>query len=215
MLLAIENPLTQSALAFPALEVFHIIGFAAAIGTIALVDLRMSGLGLLSRSAFQLQRDTGEWTIVGLVVAIVSGLLLFSTDPDMYYLNLSFVLKMLCLLVAIIWQYTIHRKVAMSKDSQRHVQADPNLLSADRCSVIFSGIFIGFVDSASASEVSVTIVPYLLQIQSTSFFSVIRESAYAYPILLSLHLSGIALSAGMVLVTDLRLMGASFGLSGR
>jgi hypothetical protein len=57
----------------------------------------------------------------------------------------------------------------------------------------------------------VTIVPYLLQIQSTSFFSVIRESAYAYPILLSLHLSGIALSAGMVLVTDLRLMGASFG----
>jgi hypothetical protein len=57
----------------------------------------------------------------------------------------------------------------------------------------------------------VSIVSYLLAIQNTSFFSVIRESAYAYPILLSFHLCGIALSAGMVLVTDLRLMGISFG----
>ena len=55
-----------------------------------------------------------------------------------------------------------------------------------------------------------TIVSYLLAIQNTSFFSVIRESAYAYPILLSFHLCGIALSAGMVLVTDLRLMGVYF-----
>lgn len=56
-----------------------------------------------------------------------------------------------------------------------------------------------------------TIVSDLLAIQNTSFFSVIRESAYAYPILLSLHLCGIAVSAGMVLVTDLRLLGVSFG----
>jgi hypothetical protein len=146
VLLAIENPLNQSALAFPALEVFHIIGFAAAIGTIALVDLRILGLGLLGRSAFQLQRDTGVWTSVGLVVAIVSGLLLFSTDPDMYYLNLSFVLKMLCLIVAIIWQYTIRRKAAMSKTPTVTSRLIAIFSLLIWCSVIFSGIFIGFVD---------------------------------------------------------------------
>lgn len=146
MLLAIENPLNQSAYAFPALEVFHIIGFATAIGTIALVDLRMLGLGLLSRSAFQLQRDTGTWTFAALAIAIVSGLLLFSTDPDMYYLNLSFVLKMFCLIVAIIWQYTIRQRAARSETptlSSRLVAICSLLIW---CSVIFGGIFIGFVD---------------------------------------------------------------------
>jgi hypothetical protein len=146
VLLAIENPLNQSALAFPTLEVFHIIGFATAIGTIALVDLRMLGLGLLNRSALQLQRDTSVWTFSALTIAIVSGLLLFSTDPDMYYLNLSFVAKMLCLMVAIIWQYTIRRKAAMSETSTVTSRLVAILSLLLWCSVIFGGIFIGFVD---------------------------------------------------------------------
>jgi hypothetical protein len=57
----------------------------------------------------------------------------------------------------------------------------------------------------------VTIVSDLLELQNTSFLSAVRRSSYAYPILLALHLCGIAISAGMVLVTDLRLMGVSFG----
>jgi hypothetical protein len=138
--------LNQSALAFPTLEVFHILGFATAIGTIALVDLRMLGVGLVGRSPLQLQRDTGVWTFAALAVAIVSGLLLFSTDPDMYYLNLSFVVKLFCLIVAIIWQYTIRRKAAASGTSF----ITPGLVAILSLllwsSVIFGGIFIGFVD---------------------------------------------------------------------
>jgi hypothetical protein len=44
-------------------------------------------------------------------------------------------------------------------------------------------------------------------IQDTQFASALRFSAYAYPIVLTAHLTAIALFAGMVLVTDLRLMG--------
>src|SRR5689334_10325557 len=47
----------------------------------------------------------------------------------------------------------------------------------------------------------------LRAIQNTSLLTTIREAGYAYPILLSIHLSAIALSAGMVLVTDARLIG--------
>jgi len=44
-------------------------------------------------------------------------------------------------------------------------------------------------------------------IQATAFFTALRGSAYAYPIVLSLHMTGIALFGGMVLLTDMRLLG--------
>lgn len=47
----------------------------------------------------------------------------------------------------------------------------------------------------------------LQQIEGTGFFSAIRDSAYAYPVLLWLHIVALALWGGMMLVTDLRLLG--------
>jgi hypothetical protein len=44
-------------------------------------------------------------------------------------------------------------------------------------------------------------------IQDTDFFTAIRESELAYPIIMSLHLSSIAVFGGMILMTDLRLLG--------
>jgi hypothetical protein len=44
-------------------------------------------------------------------------------------------------------------------------------------------------------------------LQQTEFFSYLRGSAYAYPIILSLHMVALAFLGGMILVTDLRLLG--------
>jgi hypothetical protein len=44
-------------------------------------------------------------------------------------------------------------------------------------------------------------------IQATAFFTALRASAYVYPIVLALHMTGIALFGGMVLMTDMRLLG--------
>jgi hypothetical protein len=44
-------------------------------------------------------------------------------------------------------------------------------------------------------------------IQYTEFFTAMRESALVYPIVMSTHLSSIALFGGLILVTDLRLLG--------
>jgi hypothetical protein len=43
--------------------------------------------------------------------------------------------------------------------------------------------------------------------QSTDFFTALRSSWYVYPIVMSTHLLGIALFGGMVLMTNLRLLG--------
>jgi len=44
-------------------------------------------------------------------------------------------------------------------------------------------------------------------IQATEFFTALRGSAYVYPIVLSLHMVGLAFFGGMVLMTDMRLLG--------
>src|SRR5215472_12757058 len=127
MFLAEANPLNASELIFPTLEVIHIAGFAVLVGTIAIVDFRLLGLGLRRQKAAEVARDLGPWTLIGLTMVLLSGPLMFSSDPDMYYLNRSFQVKMVLLLVAIVFHYTVHRKVALW------------------VSIIFGGIFIAFV----------------------------------------------------------------------
>ena len=46
-------------------------------------------------------------------------------------------------------------------------------------------------------------------LQSTGYATAIRESWYVYPIIMSLHLVGIAMFGGLILVTDLRLLGVT------
>jgi len=51
------------------------------------------------------------------------------------------------------------------------------------------------------------ILPLLQWVQNVGVFSDLRSSAYAYSVILALHLSAISLFAGTILVTDLRLLG--------
>lgn len=112
MLLQALNPLNDSPLIFPALECAHIIGFALSTGTIALLDFRLLGVGLTRHPAAELAKDLAPWTLIGLAIMLLSGPAMFSSDPDLYYLNGAFQTKMVVLFLAIVYNYTIHRKVA-------------------------------------------------------------------------------------------------------
>jgi Family of unknown function (DUF6644) len=138
----IENPLSTSPSAYPVLECFHIAGFALAIGMTALVDFRLLGFGLLGQSAAQIMRAFQWWTLGGLVIGVFSGLLIFSTDPDMYYLNWSFLVKMAFLVTAIIFNYTIHRQSVSGRYSNHAARLIAVVSLLLWTSVIFGGIFI-------------------------------------------------------------------------
>src|SRR5579864_3267000 len=77
------NPLNNNEWAFPLLEIIHIAGFTLSIGTIAIVDMGLLGYGKRGTAA-TLLKETGPWTLVGLIVMLISGPLIFSFDPNMY-----------------------------------------------------------------------------------------------------------------------------------
>jgi Family of unknown function (DUF6644) len=141
----ITNPFATSELAFPILEIFHIAGFGIAIGTTAAVDFRILGFGMMQQTPSQISKSTSWWMLGGLLVAIFTGLGLYSTDPDMYYLNWSFLIKIACLILAIILNYTVHRKLANADATSGGAKAVAAVSLLLWASVIFGGIFIAFI----------------------------------------------------------------------
>jgi hypothetical protein len=139
------NPLNNNEWAFPLLEIIHIAGFALSIGTIVAVDMGLLGWWYKSGSAAQLLKETRGWTMAGLVVMLITGPLIFSSDPNMYLHNYSFLFKMVALLAAIVYNYTIHRKVALSGASPGVSKAVGAISLALWVSVVAGGLFIAFV----------------------------------------------------------------------
>ncbi|HTW65456.1 MAG TPA: DUF6644 family protein [Bryobacteraceae bacterium] len=143
---AITDALNSSEWIFPIAECFHITAFAWSIGLIALVDLRLLGVGIQQTKPSQIWRVTAPWTLIGLAVVLLSGPVLFLSDPRMYLHNSSFVFKMYALAAALLFTYTIHRKVALSDTSSSGVRVVVAIVSLLLwISVVFGGLFIAFV----------------------------------------------------------------------
>jgi hypothetical protein len=141
----IDNPLNSSELAFPILECFHIVGFAIAIGSIALVDFRLLGWGLRRQDPADLVKETGLWVLLSLSTSVFAGLLLYSTDPDKYYLNSIFVIKMVCLVLAIAFNYTLHRRAVLPGASKTGAKILACVSLVLWVSVITGGMLIAFI----------------------------------------------------------------------
>lgn len=136
-----SNPLNDATWLFPALECWHILGFALSVGTIAIIDFRLLGIGMTRQTPAELAKDFAPWTLFGLASMLLSGPLMFATDPDMYYLNHSFQVKMVFLLLALVIHYTIRRKAIANGTAGKGLAV---LSLALWAGVLGGGIFIGF-----------------------------------------------------------------------
>ncbi len=131
---------------FPVLECFHILGFILLLGSIALVDFHLLAGLMRDQASAALATDAAPWTLIGLALVLISGSLLFASDPDHYYLNVAFQFKMAALLLAIGFHYTIHGKVLRPGASAGAGKLAACVSLALWAGVIGGGIFIGFVN---------------------------------------------------------------------
>ena len=138
------NPLNNNEWAFPVTECVHIASMAFAVGTIALIDLKLLSPSLVTQKASQLLRDTELYTLGGLFTVIASGIIIWTTDPDMYLHNNMFLYKMALLVTAILFNYTVHRMVVKSDKSGGVAQAVAILSLILWIGLPFTGIFTAF-----------------------------------------------------------------------
>jgi len=143
---AIADTLNNSEWAFALAECVHIGGFAVGIGSIALVDFRMLNLGLRHATAARILRYTEPWTLFALVFVVFSGAALFFSQTDIYLANVIFPLKMYALFAALVYNFTIHRKVAIMENPPPVLSKLVAIVSLLLwVSVVFGGIFTGFL----------------------------------------------------------------------
>ena len=100
------------------------------------------------QSAAKLLRDI-TWvynTLIGLAVTVCwQGWPLFLTDPRMYYLSLWFRFKASALLIAILYNYTVHYKVASSASSPGVSVVVGAISVLLWVSVVTGGLFVGLL----------------------------------------------------------------------
>jgi hypothetical protein len=90
-------------------------------GAVLIVDLRLLGLGLRDESLARLSRDAQPVLVGSLVVMLVSGLLLYLSEATKFYsggfwdsAEFPFIYKMLFLVLALLFTFTIRRKTLAS-----------------------------------------------------------------------------------------------------
>jgi uncharacterized membrane protein YhdT len=114
----IGETIRKSSWLFPVIEAIHLLGLGVIGGAVLVVDLRLLGLGLKRQSAAQLTRDAQPWLVGSLVLMIITGGLLFLSEAIKCYYHDAFWFKMSCLFLAIVFTFTIQRRVIMTDQSR-------------------------------------------------------------------------------------------------
>lgn len=101
---------------FPVLQTFHVIGLILMIGTILLLDLRIVGVILQSRSAAEVGRNLLPYTWAGFAVVFASGLILLAAQAGRIYENEFLRAKLVLLVFAavnvIVFHLGSYRRIA-------------------------------------------------------------------------------------------------------
>jgi hypothetical protein len=112
----IGNTIRKSAWLFPMIEAIHLLGLGLIGGAVLVVDLRLLGLGLRRYSVARLARDAQPWLVGSLILMIATGGLLFLSEAIKCYYHGAFWFKMASLFLAIVFTFTVQRKVTMADE---------------------------------------------------------------------------------------------------
>lgn len=114
---ALGQAIQTSEWAFAVIESVHLLALAALGGAILLVDLRMLGLGLRDQPVATLARSAQPVLVLSALTLIVTGAGLFASEAVKCYYSTPFLVKMSTLGPALVFTFTVRRRVTSLDDS--------------------------------------------------------------------------------------------------
>jgi hypothetical protein len=106
----------ESTLMFPILEGSHLLGLGVSAGTIAMSDLRIMGLIFKKEKATDVMGGLLPFAIAGFIFMMITGALLFWSEPIKCYESLWFRLKVLFLFLAAVNAGIFHLTIWRTMD---------------------------------------------------------------------------------------------------
>ena len=193
----------------------HVLTLCVFVGTAVMVDLRLLGFTMLGVPASEVVRRLVPWAVGGFLVMVVSGSLLFYAAPVDRYENVFFRAKMGMLVLAGFNTWVFHKK-SYRRISEWDLDPvpPPGGPAGGRhgFGIVGRPYLGGAHDSLPTVLVRLVSLLELFEwVQYSSLLVEMRSSPWLFPLIASMHLLGLALLGGAVLVVDLRLLG--LGLS--
>ena len=99
----------ESLYGYPLLLTGHVVSMCIFAGLIAMMDMRLLGIGYTRTPFSELQRRLFPWQMVGLFLSSITGLALFYGQPMRYYGKVLFWTKMALMLFAGVNALVFHR----------------------------------------------------------------------------------------------------------
>jgi len=100
---------------FPAIEAVHLLMLSLLGGAVLIVDLRMLGFGLTSRSVAAIARSARPYLIAAVLGLIATGIPLFLSEPTKCYYSPAFWVKMYALALALPFTFLIRNRIALKE----------------------------------------------------------------------------------------------------
>ena len=131
---------------FPVIEAVHLLALAVLGGTVLIVDLRLMGFGIKSKSAAEIWGMARPWMIGALLMMIATGVPLFLSEAIKCYYSTPFWVKITTLPFAIAFTFLVRSQVlpdAVRNTARRRMLAGA-LSTALWVTVAAAGRWIGF-----------------------------------------------------------------------
>ena len=109
----------SSRIYFPIIETFHLLALTLLFGAVIVLNLRLCRIIMKNQPVQQVAQDLSPWAFWSLVVILASGVMLFLSEAMKCYASGPFQFKMTFLFFAIIFHFTIHRKVTRAPREPR------------------------------------------------------------------------------------------------
>jgi hypothetical protein len=100
--------IAESTWLFPIAETIHVLALTVVVGSVAMMDLRLLGVGNKDRPASEVIASSLPWAWSAFAVAFIAGSMMFSSKAASYYENLPFRIKFFCMALAAINMLVFH-----------------------------------------------------------------------------------------------------------
>ena len=111
---AVGQTIRNSRFLFPIIESLHLFALTVLLGTVLVLNLRLLGAGLRRQPLPLIARSLAPLTFWSLVAMLATGSLLFCSEALKCYDSPPFLVKMVALLLAMVFHWTVLRPVANS-----------------------------------------------------------------------------------------------------
>lgn len=97
---------------FPVIEAVHLLALALLGGSLLVVDLRLLGFGIRSRTSAELAAHARPWMVGALAAMVATGVPMFLSEAVKCYYSPPFWYKMAFLAIATAYTFTVRTRVA-------------------------------------------------------------------------------------------------------